>query len=325
MDELLTLIKKPIEKELLHFNETVSKVLENSNPLLNNVIEFVFNKNGKQIRPILTYLSAKFCGEPNKGTTEVAVSLELLHTASLLHDDVVDTGMQRRGQPSVNAVFDNKTAVLAGDFFLASSLALAIETGNLQILRIISFLGRDLSSGEIKQLDMSKKNIINENIYFDIIKQKTAALFSACALAGAASVNASEDKIKLMQKVGENIGIMFQIKDDIFDYFDDKNIGKSTGNDIREGKATLPLIYSIRSCKNNECEEINKIIGNKDFSEENVRKIVNFAKENDGMDYAEKVMETYRRETLDLLSNIPEGEIKTAFCCLLDYLVKRDK
>ena len=325
MGDLLTLIKKPIEKELRHFNEIVSKTLENNNPLLADVIDFVFKKNGKQIRPILTYLSAKFCGEPNKETTEVAVSLELLHIASLLHDDVVDSSVRRRGQPSVNAVFDNKTAVLAGDFFLASSLALATETGNMQILRIISFLGRDLSSGEIKQLDISNQNIIDEKIYCDVIKQKTAALFSACALAGATSVSASEDKIGLMQKVGENIGIMFQIKDDIFDYFDDKNIGKPTGTDIQEGRVTLPLIYAIRNSKNADSKEINDIIINKDFSKENVQKAVNFAKENGGIAYAENVMETYRRETLDLLSDLPEGEIKTAFGCLLDYLVRRDK
>ena len=324
-NKLLALIKQPIEKELRQFDETISKALKNSNPLLNEVIDFVFKKNGKQIRPILTYLSAKFCGEPNKSTTEIAVSLELLHIASLLHDDVVDNSSERRGQSSVNACFDNKTAVLAGDFFLASSLALATETKNMQILRIISFLGRDLSSGEIKQLNVSNQNIIDENVYFDVIKQKTAALFSACALAGAASVGASEDKIALMQKVGENIGIMFQIKDDIFDYFDDKNIGKPTGSDLREGKITLPLIYSICTSENLNEKEITKIISNKDFSETNIQKIVHFAKENGGITYAENVMKAYRRETLDLLSDMPEGEVKTAFVCLLDYLVKRDK
>lgn len=325
MDEILLLVKKPIEKELLRFNETIYKTLENNNPLLINVIDFVFNKNGKQIRPILTYLSAKYCGEPNDKTTETAVSLELLHTASLLHDDVVDNSMQRRGQPSVNAVFDNKVAVLAGDFFLASSLTLATATNNLQILRIISFLGRDLSGGEIKQLDTSKQNIIDENIYFEVIRQKTAALFSACASAGATSVDAPDDEVEMMRQIGENIGIIFQIKDDIFDYFDDKNIGKPTGNDIREGKVTLPLIYAIRNTDYSDNEYIVKKLFDKDFSEEDIRKIVSFAKENGGISYAEKVMEDYRRKTLDLMSNMPEGEIKNSFVKLLDYVIKRDK
>ncbi|MCL1944088.1 MAG: polyprenyl synthetase family protein [Candidatus Azobacteroides sp.] len=325
MDEFLLLIKKPIENELKNFDEIISETLKSNNVLLNDVIDFVFNKNGKRIRPMLTYLSAKFCGEPNKKTTEVAVSLELLHTASLLHDDVVDDSMKRRGQSSINAVFDNKVAVLAGDFFLASSLTLATETDNLQILRIISYLGRDLSNGEINQLNVSKQNIIDENIYFDVIRQKTAALFAACATAGAASVNASDEKMELMRKTGENIGIIFQIKDDIFDYFDDKNIGKPTGNDIREGKVTLPLIYAVRNSKESDNKEIITIISHKDFSEENIRKIVNFAKENGGVDYAEKVMEDYRRKTFDLLSDMPEGEIKNSFVYLLEYLVKRDK
>jgi octaprenyl-diphosphate synthase len=251
--------------------------------------------------------------------------LELLHTASLLHDDVVDNSMKRRGQPSVNAMFDNKVAVLAGDFFLASSLTLATDTNNLQILRIISFLGRDLSGGEIKQLNTSKQNIIDENIYLDVIKQKTAALFSACSSAGATSVNASEDKVELMRKIGENIGMIFQIKDDIFDYFDDKNIGKPTGNDIREGKVTLPLIYAIRNTNYSDNKRIIEKLSDKNFSEEDIFEIVSFAKQNGGIEYAERVMEDYRRKTLDLISDMSEGEIKDSFIYLLDYLVKRDK
>ena len=324
MNDILA-VKEVVEKELHQFDDLMSNILKNDNSLLNEVIDFVFKKNGKQIRPILVFLSAYACGIPNKTTVSTAVALELLHTASLLHDDVVDESYQRRGQSSVNAIFDNKVAILAGDFFLASSLNLATETNSFQILRLFSSLGKDLSKGEIQQLILSKQNIINKNTYIEVIRQKTAALFAVCASSGALSVGAPNEEVDLLYKIGENLGIIFQIKDDIFDYFQNAELGKPTGNDMREGKVTLPLIYAIQMNDLPEYELIIKNIQENNFSEEDITKIVEFAKENGGIQYAEQVMEEYKNVALNLISQLKNNEIKNAFISLLNYFMVREK
>ncbi|MCD7971258.1 MAG: polyprenyl synthetase family protein [Candidatus Azobacteroides sp.] len=318
-------VKQAVENELHQFDETIRDILKNNNPLLNEVIDFVFNKNGKRIRPIIVFLSAKTFGEVNVQTISTAVALELLHTASLLHDDVVDESLLRRAQPSVNAMYDNKVSILAGDFFLASSLGLAIQTDNLHILRLFSSLGKDLAKGEIQQLNVSKQHIIDENVYIDVIRQKTAALFATCGSSGAVSVGATEEETGFFYQIGENLGIIFQIKDDIFDYYQSENVGKPTGNDIREGKITLPLIYALRENPCSEYHDLVENIQNHDFTDEDITKIVNFAKDNGGIEYAEQVMKKYYDLTLDLLSNVKNEEIKASFISLLDHLMIRTK
>ena len=318
-------ITKIIQDELVLFDEKIHQILENDNVLLNEVIDFVFKKNGKRIRPILVFLAAKACGIPNNTTLSTAVALELLHTASLLHDDVVDESNERRSQPSVNNVFDNKVAILSGDYFLASSLSLATESKDLSILQLFTALGKDLSKGEIQQLYTSKKHVFSEELYFRIIRQKTAALFAVCSSSGALSVGASDFMVDLFYKLGECLGILFQIKDDIFDYFSDENIGKPTGNDIREGKVTLPLIYAINKTNSAEYQTIIQRIQNNQFTEDDIVSVVEFAKANGGIEYAEKVMNEYKSQALDLISKLDNKEIKLTFSEFVEYFMVRDK
>lgn len=324
MDEIQN-ITRIVHDELSMFDEKIRQVLENDNVLLNEVIDFVFKRNGKKIRPILVFLSAKACGVPNANTLSIAVALELLHTASLLHDDVVDESAERRSQPSVNDAFDNQIAVLSGDYFLASSLSLATESKNLSILQLFTTLGKELSKGEIHQLYVSKQHVFSEELYFDIIRQKTAALFAVCASSGALSVDASDFMVDLFYKLGECLGILFQIKDDIFDYYSDENIGKPTGNDIREGKVTLPLIYAVNKTDSDKYKTIIHNIQNNQFTENDVIAVVEFAKANGGIEYARKVMNDYRLRALNLIGQIENDEMKLIFTEFVEYFMVRNK
>ncbi|NDV65470.1 polyprenyl synthetase family protein [Bacteroides sp. 224] len=323
--ERLSIIKAPIAHELSSFKEIFDSSLTGSNPLLNEVITHIRQRNGKMMRPVLVMLIARVFGEVTLSTLHAAVALELLHTASLVHDDVVDESTQRRGQLSVNAIFNNKVAVLVGDFLLATCLVQAGKTENTEIINVISSLGRDLSEGELLQLSNVSNPEFSEEIYFDVIRKKTAALFAACTESAALSVGANQEQREVARLFGEYIGICFQIKDDIFDYFDDKNIGKPTGNDMMEGKLTLPVLYALNSTNEKWAKKIAFDVKSGSASAQEIARLVAFTKQSGGIEYADKMMKEYQDKALSLLENVSDSDIKTSLTTYLEYLVDRKK
>lgn len=321
MDKRL-LMSQPVENELEKFNSYYQNSIYSPNPEIQRVIDHTLSSGGKKIRPILLLLAAKACGEINEVTYNTAVTVELLHTASLIHDDVVDESMLRRGKPSLNAVYDNKMAVLAGDYFLSTALIKSVLTGNMEIVTIISDLGRNLAEGELNQLFLAKNVILNENEYFEVIKKKTASLLSVCMKVGAISVNASMADVEKFTQIGEYLGVCFQLRDDIFDYYDN-NVGKPTGNDIREGKVTLPLLYSLRNAPEEVANSLLEIINKADFTDENVNKLTSYAKENGGIDYAYRKMDDYKTEALKIIDTLTDSDVKKALYSGIDYVVER--
>src|SRR5690554_3662793 len=261
-----------ISDELKIFDSMYNS-MKSDNPRLQKMIEYMYKADGKKIRPILLLLTAKALGEINEATYHAAVTIELLHTATLIHDDVVDEADMRRGQPSLNSIFDNRKTVLCGDFFLSSALTQSVLTENLEIVSTIARLGKNLAEGELQQLFIAEEAIISEEEYFNVIRQKTASLLSACTKIGALTVGAEDKLVKKMTELGELIGMSVQLRDDIFDYFDD-NIGKPTGNDIREGKITLPLLYAFQHTEESDSERAKTIIKNKDFTDDNIAYLI---------------------------------------------------
>ena len=292
---------------------------------MQSAIDRILNASGKHVRPLLVLLTAKACGQVTDNTINSAVLLELLHTATLIHDDVIDETKQRRGVPSLNAIFDNRISVLVGDYVLSTALIRSIQTGNLQIIGIVSNLGRDLSEGEIKQLETAEESIIDESCYMQVIRKKTAMLLSACAEIGSISVGASGEMVEKCREFGEYLGYCFQIKDDIFDYFKEANIGKPTGNDIREGKVTLPLLHALKTGRREEVDKCLRIIREKDFTTENIDLLIDFAKANGGIEYAEQRMQEYRDKAVEVLMTLPESEAREGLLLLADYIVERRK
>ena len=320
----ITSIKTPILNELQLFEKTFAGSLHSSNLLLSSVNEYIYRGNGKQLRPVLVLLCAKLCGKINPSTIDSAVALELLHTASLIHDDVVDDTLERRGRKSVNAQWNNKIAVLSGDYALSNSLRYATKTKNIRILELISNVGTQLSDGELLQLANAEQSKMTEEDYFCIIRKKTALLFSACAEIGALSVDADENAQKHLRNYGEYLGICFQLKDDIFDYYEKLNIGKPTGNDIRDGKITLPLIYALHHSPEKEKEQITDIINRKDFSDKNVQTILQFAHQNGGIAYAKEQMEHYKKKAIEEISGFADTEIKKSLLMSADFAAARE-
>lgn len=320
-----SLIKNPISVELEDFKKLFDSTLSSSNLLLNSVIAHIRQKNGKMMRPILVLLAAKLYGEVCPATLHAAVSLELLHNASLVHDDVVDESTERRGQLSVNAIFNNKVAVLSGDYLLATSLVQVGLTRNHAIIDIVSCLGQDLADGELLQLSNVSNLHFSEDIYFDVIRKKTAVLFAACTKAGALSVGADDEKAEFARLFGEYIGLCFQIKDDIFDYFESKEIGKPTGNDMLEGKLTLPVIYALNITKDKAAEEIAIRVKNGEATDDEIAQLIEFTKQHGGIEYATEAMYAYRNRALSLLASMPDSDVKTALAAYLDYVVEREK
>lgn len=322
----LSLINTPIIKELEDFKNLFDTSLSSSNLLLNNAIAHIRQRNGKMMRPILVLLVARLYGDVKVQTLHAAVSLELLHTASLVHDDVVDESTERRGQLSVNAIFNNKVAVLVGDFLLATSLVHAGQTMNHRIIHVISCLGQDLADGEILQLSNVANLQFSESVYFEVIRKKTAALFAACTKAGALSVEVSDEKVEFARLFGEYIGICFQIKDDIFDYFEDVEIGKPTGNDMLEGKLTLPAIYALNITQDKEAVAIAMKVKNGTATTDEIARLIAFTKQNGGIEYAETVMREYCAKALDMLAaTFVPSDVCTALETYLNYVVERDK
>lgn len=318
-------IEQPVAVEFKRFNDEFAASLRSETNRLQSAIDQILNASGKHVRPLLVLLTAKACGQVTDNTINSAVLLELLHTATLIHDDVIDETKQRRGVPSLNAIFDNRISVLVGDYVLSTALIRSIQTGNLQIIGIVSNLGRDLSEGEIKQLETAEESIIDESCYMQVIRKKTAMLLSACAEIGAISAAVSGEMVEKCREFGEYLGYCFQIKDDIFDYFKEANIGKPTGNDIREGKVTLPLLYALRTGRREEAEKCLHIIKEKDFTAENIDLLIDFAKANGGIEYAAQRMQVYHDKAVEVLMTLPESEAREGLLSLADYIVERRK
>lgn len=321
----ISLIRTPIEAELRDFKELFDSSLSSSNALLDSVVSHIRQRNGKMMRPILVLLVARLYGAVCPSTLHAAVSLELLHTASLVHDDVVDESTERRGQLSVNAIFNNKVAVLTGDYLLATSLVHAELTNSHRIIQLVSTLGQDLADGELLQLSNVSNHSFSEEVYFDVIRKKTAALFAACTKTAAFSVGVGEGEAELARLLGEYIGICFQIKDDIFDYFDNREIGKPTGNDMLEGKLTLPALYVLNTTKNDEAQELAIKVKEGAATLDEIAHLISFIKENGGIEYAVQTMNVYKQKAFDLLASLPESDICVALRAYLDYVVDREK
>ena len=317
-------IEEPVAAEFARFNEEFESSLRSETKRLQAAIEQILRSTGKHVRPLLVLLSAKTCGSVTDCTINSAVFLELLHTATLIHDEVVDETRERRGVPSLNAIFDNRVAVLTGDYILSTALIRSIQTGDLRIIGIISNLGRDLSEGEIKQMETADESILDESCYLQVIYKKTATLLSACTAIGAISAGADKQAIEAMKKFGENIGYAFQIRDDIFDYYKESNIGKPTGNDIREGKVTLPLLYALKQ-ESVKAGTMLEIVLTKDFTDEHIDQLILFAKEQGGIEYAKKRMTDFRNEAVRALDIFPNSPSRRALIDLADYIILRDK
>ncbi|MDR0613445.1 MAG: polyprenyl synthetase family protein [Dysgonamonadaceae bacterium] len=324
MDKL-TGITQSVQREIETFNNLFAASLQDHHSDFQSMIDFISGKNGKRIRPIVLILSAKLCGETNQKTIDYALILELLHTATLIHDDVVDNTMERRAQPSVNAQFDNRIAVLLGDYILSLAIAHAVRAQNDIVLKIISRLAHNLAEGELSQLIDSKKAVVAEDRYFDVIRKKTAILLSSCSELGALSAGATPETREKLRFIGENLGLCFQIRDDIFDYFDQGEIGKPTGNDIREGKITLPLIHALQAAPQPVSSAMLEIISKQEFTPGNIRQLIEFAKAYHGIEYAQSRMQEIKAKTLELLADFPCSEAKTAMIDLMGYIIERKK
>ena len=324
MDKLLV-IRQPITDELDLLNKTLTETLHTNSPLMNEVINTYLESKGKQIRPILVLLCAKLFGPVPRKAIDAAASLELLHNASLIHDDVVDESQKRRGLPTINHLYDNRIAVLTGDYFVSCALACSVRTNQMDIITSLGVLGRELARGEIDQLSNAREHRLDEDAYFEVIRRKTASLFYACMQVGALAAGACEADVERLGQFGEKLGLCFQIKDDIFDYFEDKVIGKPTGNDLREGKLTLPLIHAITQGKGEENERMRALLNEEHLSAESVHTLIEYAKREGGIDYAYETMKRIRNEAVALLEGFPPSETVDALISILDYTIEREK
>lgn len=322
--DYLSLIKQPIVTELNDFIDLFNQSLSHSDGLLETALSHIRNRGGKRMRPILMLLMAKNYGGVTEATQYAAVGLELLHTASLVHDDVVDESEERRGQMSVNASYNNKVAVLVGDYILSTSLLHVSLTHNEIIVQRLARLGQTLSNGEILQLTNTSQDGLSEDIYYQVIERKTAALFEACAAIGAISAGQDPDDVDAAVKFGQNIGIIFQIRDDIFDYYDSKEIGKPTGNDMAEGKLTLPVIYAINSTQDEQMIALARKVKARTITTEEIARLVEFTKQNGGIQDAERRMLDFHREAMAFIENeVKKPEIAKAFQAYLDFVIQR--
>lgn len=322
--DYLSRIKQPIESELSDFNNLFAEALSHTDGLLSQALAYIRQRTGKRMRPMLILLIARNYGQVSDVTQNAAVGLELLHTASLVHDDVVDESEERRGQASVNATYDNKVAVLVGDYLLSTALLHVAYTKNTNIVKYLAELGRTLASGEILQLSNISNDKISEDVYYQVIKQKTAALFEACCAIGALSAGATDEDIEKAKIFGQNLGIIFQIRDDIFDYFDSTEIGKPTGNDMAEGKLTLPVIFALNDTNDSSMLELAYKVKNRTATSDEISRLVAFAKDNGGIDYAKKRMEDFHLDCMNYIDEqVSSKEIKDSLKCYLDYVIQR--
>ena len=320
-------IRKRLSKELNEMNDIIESSLHTRNELMNRVVTSYLKTKGKQIRPVMVILSARFFGEVNEDVLHAGAALEMLHNASLIHDDIVDETHMRRGEPTVNHVWGNHIAVLVGDFFVSNALAAGIRTGHLSIISALSALGCELSLGEVDQICNARDHHFDEESYFNMIRKKTASLFMNCVRMGAEAVDTPESEYLPMIRYAELLGLCFQIKDDIFDYFSDERIGKPTGNDLREGKVTLPLLYALNNGPENEAEErerMKDLIRRGDLSNDEIATLIDFAKRGGGIDYAFDVMRGMQKEAEEILSVYPDDRDKESFRDIFEFIISRD-
>ena len=316
-------IQNNISAELSALNAIIEDTLRSSSPLMQQVVQNFLRAKGKQIRPILVILSGKYFGEASKPVLYAGAAIELLHNASLIHDDVIDESRERRGLPTINRVWDNHIAVLVGDFFVSGALHCAEFTKDFRVITAMSSLGRALSLGEIEQIDNARSRSVDEETYINIIRKKTASLFCSCVQVGGFAAGAPEEQLRDLMAYAELLGICFQIKDDIFDYFDNKEVGKPTGNDLREGKMTLPLIYALSKTdapRHSEMVELSR----KDILEpDDIATLIEYAKEQGGIDYAYSRMEQLKQQADEIISRLPHSESLDDFRMIFSYIISR--
>lgn len=307
------------------FEEKFKNAMKSSVPLLDKITNYIVKRKGKQIRPMFVFLSAQVHGEVNESTHRAAALIELLHTASLVHDDVVDDSNERRGFFSLNALWKNKIAVLVGDFLLTKGLSLSLEHNDFHLLNIANDAVREMSEGELLQIEKARRLDISERVYFEIITKKTAALIAACCAAGTASVTRDEKTVALAKEFGIMTGIAFQIKDDLFDFGTEEDIGKPTGIDIKEKKMTLPLIYALNNSTWLEKRKVINIIRNHNEESEEVKKVIDFVIAKGGIAYANRIMHEYKEKAIAILRQFPENDSRQGLEKLLVYVIERKK
>jgi octaprenyl-diphosphate synthase len=321
----LTGIKKPVETEMAEFERYFGRTMRSDIPLLNIILNYILRRKGKQMRPLLVFLTARLNGEIAESTYIAATCIELLHTASLVHDDVVDDAHERRGSLSINALWNSKIAVLLGDYLLSSGMHICVEKSRYDMLEIISEAVKSMAEGELLQLQKARKLNIKEEDYYKIIISKTAALLSACTACGARSVSEDPETIQLMKDFGENIGIAFQIRDDILDYEGTGLTGKTVGNDIKEKKITLPLIYALEQSENSKKRHIINIVRNKKKTKAEINEVIGFVIDYGGLDYAELKMNQFRDKALAILDSYPDSEVRESLREFVNYTTSRKK
>lgn len=317
-------IQAPIAEHIQQFDEVFRQAIRSRVPLLDIIMSYLTRRKGKLMRPLFVYLSADLCGGVTESTHRAAAMIELLHTATLVHDDVVDSSDERRGFFSINALWKNKIAVLAGDYLLSRGLLLAVEKNEFELLRIVSQATREMSEGELLQIEKARRLDIREDIYYEIIRKKTAALIASCCGAGASSAGADEDMVKLMTLFGERVGMAFQIKDDLFDYQKVNKTGKPAGIDIRDQKMTLPLIYLLSSCSSADKSFVINTVKNHNTDHERVARVIAMVTASGGIDYARQQMFRLRDEALSLLQSLPDKPARASLSDLVRFTTDRD-
>ena len=318
-------IKKPIQQEMLLFEKKFKDSLNSKVPLLDKILHYIVKRKGKQMRPMFVFLSGKLFGEINESSFRAASLIELLHTATLVHDDVIDDANMRRGFFSINALWKNKIAVLVGDYLLSKGLLMSLENEEYDLLQIVSKAVKEMSEGELLQIEKARKLDIEEDVYFEIIRQKTATLIAACCACGAVTAKQDKETVERMRKFGELIGIAFQMKDDLFDYYNEDVIGKPTGIDIKEQKMTLPLIYTLRNCDRKQKKFIIQTVKNHNNNSERVSKVLEIVKKSGGINYTIEKMKTYQEEALRLLKTFDDNESRKSLELLVNFVIERKK
>lgn len=319
-------IKAPVKEQIEEFEKAFKTSMKSTVPLLDKVTRYIIKRKGKQMRPLLVFLSANMIkGQPDASTYRAASLIELLHTATLIHDDVVDDSNTRRGFFSLNALWKNKISVLVGDYLLSKGLLLAVDNGDFNLLRIVSEATRQMSEGELLQIEKARRLDIEEPVYFDIIEKKTASLFASCCAAGAASVDAGEEQVNKMRAFGKTLGIAFQIKDDLFDYGQTNKTGKPNGIDIKEQKMTLPLIYTLNNVSAKERRWLIRGVKKHNNNRRRVEEIIEYVRNGGGIQYAEQKMVEYRDKALLMLEDFPESDFRSSMHDLVLFTTERKK
>ncbi|HAN00787.1 MAG TPA: polyprenyl synthetase [Marinilabiliales bacterium] len=318
-------IKAPVKAEMEEFQHYFKSYLKSKATLLNIIINYLLKQKGKQMRPLLIFLTARLNGEINESTYHAASMIELMHTASLVHDDVVDDSNMRRGFLSINALWKNKIAVLLGDYLLAKGMLLAVHKEEFELLKIVSKAVEEMSEGELIQIEKARKLDIDEATYFEIIRKKTAALMVACTSAGTYSVGVNGSSLEKMREFGEYLGMAFQIRDDLFDFDRSGIFGKPSGNDIKERKMTLPFIHALNQCSSSEKNHIIRLMRKKNKSTQMVDEIMDFVKNHGGIEYARSVMDAYKQKALQILTLFPQNDANLSLVQLVEYTTERKK